>query len=67
MVFSGNFNDGGTAFTAQTVTLPNPTDTTVTRSLEQPGTTAGAAKIIVQATDLLGATGADTLAITIGP
>jgi len=67
MIFSGIFDAGGTAFTSQTISLPNPKDTTVTQSLAQPGTATGSAKIIVQATDILGATGADTLVITIGP
>lgn len=67
MVFSGIFEDGSPAFTAQTVALPNPQDTTLTKSLAQPGTSTGSAKIIVEATDILGSTGADTVTITIGP
>jgi hypothetical protein len=65
--YSGVFDGGTTAFTSQVVTLPNPKDTTVSKYMRQSGTTTGAAKIIVQATDILGGTASDTVAITIAP
>jgi Bacterial Ig domain len=67
MVFSGVFAGGSAAFTSQTFQLPNPKDTTLTTSLQQAGTSTGSAEITVQATDILGATGADTVGITINP
>lgn len=65
VVFTGLFETGITAFTAQVVTLSNVTDTTISRFLKQPGTGTGSARIIVQAKDILGGTGADTVSVTI--
>lgn len=64
--YRGAFQGGGTAFTEVVVTLPNPQDTTVSRYLKQSGTATGNASIIVQATDILGETGADTVSVVIG-
>ena len=66
VTFSGRFGTGTTAFISQVVSLPSSTDTTVSRFLKQAGTTAGTAKIIVEARDLLGSSTADTVTVTIG-
>jgi hypothetical protein len=63
--FSGFFTGGTTAFTEQTVTLPNPPDTTLARFIRQAGATTGNVNIIVEATDILGDKGADTVAVVI--
>jgi hypothetical protein len=63
--FSGLFTAGSTAFTEQIVTLTNPPDTTLARFMRQSGTTTGSVNIIVEATDILGDKGSDTVAITI--
>jgi len=65
VTFSGVSGTGATVFVSQVVTLANATDTTVSRFLQQAGTVTGAAKIIVQARDILGGTGADTVSVTI--
>jgi len=65
VTFSGVFTSGTTAFISQVVTLPSATDTTVSRFLKRAGTSTGTARIIVQAKDILGATGADTVSVTI--
>jgi hypothetical protein len=65
VTFSGVFASGSTAFITQVVTLSNATDTTISRFLKQAGTATGSAKIIVQAKDILGGTGADTVSVTI--
>ena len=67
VTFSGVFPSGTAAYISQVVSLPNPQDTTISRFLLRSGTATGGASIIVQATDLLGATAADTVAITINP
>jgi hypothetical protein len=66
VTFSGLFSTGTAAYISQVVSL-SATDTTISRFLKRAGTTTGAAKIIVQATDLLGGVAADTVSITIGP
>ena len=63
--YTGLFSGGGTAFTEIQFTLPNPQDTTVSRFMRQAGTTTGNVRIIVEATDLLGAKGADTVVVII--
>lgn len=63
--FVGTFTAGGTAFTAQTIPLGTTTDTTLTVTMQQPGTTTGSVSIIVTATDVLGQQGSDTVAVTI--
>ncbi|MBM4182777.1 MAG: hypothetical protein FJ207_00975 [Gemmatimonadetes bacterium] len=65
VTFTGAFTAGGTAFTAQTVTLANPPDTTVSRFMKRSGATTGNATIIVEATDALGDKGADTVAVVL--
>jgi len=65
VTFSGVFGTGATAFVSQVVTLTNATDTTISRFLKQAGTATGTAKIIVEAKDILGGTGADTVSVTI--
>jgi hypothetical protein len=45
--------------------LPSPQDTTLTRVLRQAGTTTGNVRVIVEATDALGDTGADTVTVII--
>ena len=64
--FTGLFDAGGVAFVGEILALSNPTDTTVTNFLNQvepPGT--GNVSIIVEATDALGARGADTVSVSI--
>jgi hypothetical protein len=63
--FSGTFSGGSTAFTEQIVTIPNPPDTSIARFLRQAGATTGNVNIIVEATDVLGDKGADTVAVVI--
>jgi hypothetical protein len=63
--YSGLFTGGATAFTEIVVTLPNPQDTTVSRYMKQIGTTTGTVRVIVEATDALGETGADTVNVII--
>ena len=65
VTFSGVFTGGTAAFVTQVVALSNSRDTTVSRFLKRAGTGTGAAKIIVQAKDILGGTGADTVSVTI--
>ena len=66
VTLSGSFATGASAFVTQVVSLPNSPDTTLSRFLKRAGTNTGSARIIVQATDLLGGSGADTVAVTIG-
>ncbi len=63
--YKGLFSDGAAAFTEITVTLPNPTDSIVSRFMRQTGTTTGNVRIIVEATDVGGDTGADTVTVII--
>lgn len=63
--YTGLFSGGGIAFTEIQFTLPSPQDTTVSRFMKQAGTTTGNVRIIVEATDLLGAKGADTVVVII--
>ena len=64
--FSGLFSGGAAAFTQVEVTsLPSPQDTTLTRVLRQAGTTTGNVRVIVEATDALGDSGADTVTVII--
>jgi hypothetical protein len=64
--FSGLFSGGSAAFTQVEVTnLPSPQDTTLTRVLRQAGTTTGNVRVIVEATDALGDSGADTVTVII--
>ena len=66
VTFSGFFTTGTTAYIAQIVSLPNPADTTLSKFLQPAGTGTGEAKIIVEATDILGGSSADTVTVTIG-
>ncbi|HUG36614.1 MAG TPA: hypothetical protein VML54_06660, partial [Candidatus Limnocylindrales bacterium] len=67
VVWSGTLDAGGPApFTPITVPLTAVNDTTMSRFLKRSGATAGAAKIIVTARDVFGATGADTISVTLG-
>jgi hypothetical protein len=63
--FKGLFSGGAAAFTEITFTLPNPQDSTVSRFMRQAGTTTGNVRIIVEATDVGGDTGADTVTVVI--
>jgi hypothetical protein len=63
--YTGLFTGGGEAFTEITVALPNPQDSTVARYMKQAGTTTGNVRIIVEATDVLGEKGADTVNVII--
>jgi len=65
VTFSGSFTTGTTAYITQVVSLSSQ-DTTLSRFLKPAGTTTGSARIIVEATDLLGGAGADTVTVTIG-
>lgn len=64
VTFSGVFNTGTTAYISQVVSLSSQ-DTTLSRFLKPAGTGTGAARIIVQATDILGGAAADTVLVTI--
>ncbi len=66
--YRGSFEGCSVAFVPQIVTLSgNPQDTTLTTTLQQaPGGGTGIVAIIVEATDLLGARGADTVTVVIG-
>jgi hypothetical protein len=65
VVFSGVFNTGTAALVSQTVTLPSARDTTISRYLQRSGAATGAAKVIVQARDVVGATASDTVSVTL--
>jgi hypothetical protein len=65
VTYNGLFSGGAVAFTQISFTLPNPQDSTVSRFMRQAGATTGNVQIIVEATDLLGATGADTVTVII--
>jgi hypothetical protein len=63
--YSGLFSGGAPAFTEIVVTLPSPQDSTVSRYMKPTGTTTGTVRVIVEATDALGETGADTVNVII--
>lgn len=65
VTFSGVNASGGAAFVSQVITVSNASDTTISRFLKQSGTVTGGASIIVQAKDVTGGLGADTVAVTI--
>jgi hypothetical protein len=65
VTLGGVFAGGGTAYVQQVITLNVTLDTTVSRFIRPAGTTTGDAKIIVQAKDVLGNTGSDTVSVTI--
>lgn len=62
---SGVFDGGGTAFVQQVLTMSVTTDTTISQFVQPAGVTTGAASIIVEARDVLGNTGSDTVAVGI--
>ncbi|HSH74147.1 MAG TPA: Ig-like domain-containing protein [Longimicrobiales bacterium] len=64
--YAGVLDTGGSAFNPVVVPLAGPRDTTVSRYLRRTGTTAGGARIIVEATDVTGETGADTVSVQLG-
>lgn len=63
--YKGLFSGGAVALTEINFTLPNPADSTVSRFMRQAGTTTGNVRIIVEATDVGGDTGADTVTVII--
>lgn len=65
LTMSGSFLTGTSAYVQQVISLSAATDTTVSRFLQPAGTQTGDARIVVQATDLLGNTGADTVQVTV--
>ncbi len=66
ITFSGLFSGGSAAFTQVIVSnLPTPQDTTITRVIRQAGATTGNVRVIVEATDVLGDRGADTVNVSI--
>jgi hypothetical protein len=65
VTFSGVFSTGTAAYITQVVSLSSQ-DTTLSRFLKRSGTGTGSAKIIVQASDLLGGSAADMVTVTIG-
>ncbi len=67
VAFSGLFQAGGAAFVSEIVPLPsNPMDTTVAEFLIQvDGAGTGNVNLIVEATDVLGQRGADTVQVSI--
>lgn len=65
VTFLGTFDAGASAYVQQVVPLSGQADTTLSRFLQPAGTVTGAARIIVQATDLLGNQGADTVSVTV--
>jgi hypothetical protein len=65
--FTGTLVAGGTAaFTPVVVALTPVNDTTMSRYMKRSGATAGAARIIVTASDVSGRTSADTISVTLG-
>lgn len=66
VTFSGTFENGVSAFISQVVVLQSAQDTTISRFLRQAANTNGSVRIIVQARDLVGKIGADTVLVTIG-
>jgi hypothetical protein len=65
VTIGGSFESGGLAFVQQVLTLSLAADTTISQFLQLAGATTGAASIVVEARDVLGNTGADTVAVTI--
>lgn len=66
--FSGTYSGGVAAFTSRTATfLGSVQDTTITYRLGSASANTGAVAIVVQAEDLTGQTGADTVSVTITP
>jgi hypothetical protein len=63
--WTGTFTTGAGAWQDVVVTLPNPQDTTVSRYLRQLGVQTGSARIIVEATEVGGDVGADTVLVSI--
>lgn len=66
VTFTSLLDGGGDAFTPISVSLQNPQDTTLSRYMKRTTTTAGSARIIVRAVDVLGDDGADTVAVSLG-
>jgi hypothetical protein len=66
VTFSGTFTNGVTAFISEVVVLQSAQDTTISRFLRQAAGTNGSARILVQARDIVGRIGADTVLVTIG-
>jgi hypothetical protein len=66
--FTSTLDVGGTApFSPIVIPLTAVTDTTMSRYMKRSGATTGGAKIIVTAKEAGGNTGADTVAVTLGP
>ncbi|MGD8287260.1 MAG: hypothetical protein PVJ80_00550 [Gemmatimonadota bacterium] len=65
VTLSGSFMSGTSAFEQQVVSFSGATDTTVTRFLQPAGTQTGDARIVVQARDLLGNVGVDTVLVSV--
>jgi len=66
VTFSGTFSNGVAAFISELVVLQSAQDTTVSRFLRQASGTNGSVRIVVQARDVVGRIGADTVLVTIG-
>lgn len=66
VTFSGTFTNGVTAFISEVAVLQSAQDTTISRFLRQAAGTNGSARIVVQARDVVGKIGADTVLVTIG-
>jgi hypothetical protein len=65
VIFSGAYQTGTAAYAQLVVALGGATDTTISRFLQPVGTVTGAAKIAVEASDVTGRDGADTISVTI--
>ena len=65
--FTGTFTGGATAFTEIQFTLPAPQDTTISRYMKQSGNTTGTVRLIVEAKDVGGDAGADTVVVILNP
>ena len=65
VTIGGSFDGGGLAFVQQVLTLSLAADTTISQFVQLAGTTTGAASIVVEARDVLGNRGADTVSVTI--
>lgn len=63
--FSGAFTAGGTAFGGEVIQTNGAPDTTVSVFLNPVGGSTGNVRIVVEASDLVGGDGADTVTVSI--
>lgn len=65
VTLSGRFVAGSPAYVQQVIALSGASDTTISKFLQPAGTVTGNARIIVEARDVLGNAGADTVLVSV--